>query len=400
MTFELNDITTVLVAFLVYLFGNLLVQKVGFLYRFAIPAPVVGGLIFAIVTLILAHFDILTIKLDTNFQSLFMIAFFTTIGLGASFALIKLGGKILIIYWLACGVLALFQNIIGVGVAFAFDLNPLMGVVMGAASMEGGHGGVTAYGTTIENLGIPGVEGALSIGLASATLGLISGGLIGGPVVQRLIKKYNLKPQDSKYSEVNTKVPFDETIGNSHTFILTSAVIVFCMVVGSFLGDLFTDATGFALPGYVGAMFVAVIVRNLIDMVKPEVINLKINSLIGDVTLALFLSMALMSIKLNEISGNALPIIVTLVIQVTFIILFCWFLLFRLLGKDYDSAIMVAGFLGHGLGATPNAMANMDSVTKQHGPSYKAFLIVPVVGAFLIDLFSVPIIVTTINIFS
>lgn len=396
MTITLNEITTVLLAFLVYFIGEFLIKKLDLLYRFAIPAPVIGGLLFALMAWFLSSFNILTFKMNTEFQSLFMVAFFTTIGLGASFALIKLGGKILIIYWLACGCLALLQNVIGVGMASMFGMNPLMGVVMGAASMEGGHGGVTAYGTTIEEMG---VNGALSIGLASATLGLISGGLVGGPVVQNLIRKYNLKPTDAVMTS-KSKLDIPEERIDSNQFIKTSAVIVFCMAVGSLLGDWFTNVTGFALPGYVGAMFLAVIVRNVIEGVKPEVINLKINGIIGDITLAVFLSMALMSINFAEITGNVVPIIATLIVQVIAIVLFGRFILFKLLGKSYDSAVMVAGFLGHGLGATPNAMANMDSVTKLFGPSQRAFLIVPVVGAFLIDVFSVPIIIITINLFS
>lgn len=396
MTITLNEITTVLLAFLVYFIGEFLIKKLDLLYRFAIPAPVIGGLLFALMAWFLSSFNILTFKMNTEFQSLFMVAFFTTIGLGASFALIKLGGKILIIYWLACGFLALLQNVIGVGMASMFGMNPLMGVVMGAASMEGGHGGVTAYGTTIEEMG---VNGALSIGLASATLGLISGGLVGGPVVQNLIRKYNLKPTDSVVTSKSSVDITEESI-DANQFIRTSAVIVFCMAIGSLLGDWFTNATGFALPGYVGAMFLAVIVRNVIEGVKPEVINLKVNGIIGDITLAVFLSMALMSINFAEITGNVVPIIATLIVQVIAIVLFGRFILFKLLGKSYDSAVMVAGFLGHGLGATPNAMANMDSVTKLFGPSQRAFLIVPVVGAFLIDVFSVPIIIMTINLFS
>ncbi|TDM05246.1 sodium/glutamate symporter [Macrococcus lamae] len=381
---------------MVYLVGEFLIRKLNFLYRFAIPAPVVGGLLFALLAWALSSLGILTLKMNTDFQSLFMLAFFTTIGLGASFALVKLGGRLLVIYWLACGFLALMQNVIGVSLASLFGLDPLIGVVTGAASMEGGHGAVTAYGTTIEEMG---TKGALSIGLASATLGLISGGLVGGPVVQGLIRKYNLKPTEVNNDIQEKHLNRDEEV-DSNQFILTSAIIVFCMAIGSLLGEWFTNVTGFALPGYVGAMFLAVIIRNIIEGVKPEMINLKINNLIGDITLAIFLSMALMSINFAEISGNVVPIFVTLIAQVVFIVLFGRYVLFNLLGKSYDAAIMIAGFLGHGLGATPNAMANMDSVTKQFGPSQKAFLIVPVVGAFLIDIFAVPIIVTTINLFS
>ncbi|TDL96607.1 sodium/glutamate symporter [Macrococcus carouselicus] len=396
MTIELNDITTVLLAFVVYLIGEFLLKKIKFLYRFAIPAPVVGGLLFAILSLVLASLGWLHFKLNTDFQSLFMIAFFTTIGLGASFGLVKLGGKLLIIYWLVCGFMAFMQNILGISVAVLFGQNPLLGVMTGAASMEGGHGGATAYGTTLEEMG---VSGALSIGLASATLGLISGGLAGGPVVKNLINKFNLNPSDTDDAVFGDERDVEAHI-DSKAFIRTSAVIVLCMVVGSLIGDTFTKLTGFTLPGYVGAMFTAVIVRNVIDRVKPDMLNLAVNEVVGDVTLAVFLSMALMSIKLAEISGNIPLILTTLIVQVAFIVLFSRFVLFKLLGGTYDSAVMIGGFLGHGLGATPNAMANMQSVTRQYGPSQKAFLIVPIVGAFLIDVFAVPIIITSINLFS
>ena len=176
-------------------------------------------------------------------------------------------------------------------------------------------------------------------------------------------------------------------------------LITFCMAAGTYAGEWFTNLTGFVLPGYVGAMFVAVIARNVIDRIKPELINMKEINLIGDISLSIFLSMALMNIKLWEISDLALPLFVIILAQVIFIVLFAVFVLFRLLGKDFDAAIMVAGFLGHGLGATPNAMANMSAVVSKFGPSRKAFLIVPIVGAFLIDVFGVPIIITTINLF-
>lgn len=171
------------------------------------------------------------------------------------------------------------------------------------------------------------------------------------------------------------------------------------MALGTYLGELFSSATGFVLPGYVGAMFVAVIVRNIIDKMNPNAVDMKSINLISDITLGIFLSMALMSIKLWEIADLALPLLVIVFLQVVFIVLFGIFILFRLLGKNYDAAIMVAGFTGHGLGATPNAMANMAAVTERYGPSRKAFLVVPIVGAFLIDVFAMPIIITTINLF-
>ena len=388
-----NPISTLCLSVVMFFIGKALVDRVGVLNRFCIPAPVVGGLIFAIIVTVLQSTGILSIKLDTSLQSLFMIAFFTTIGLGASFALIKLGGKLLVIYWVMCGVLAFAQNVIGVSLAKLMDIHPLIGVMAGAVSMEGGHGAAAAYGQTIESLGIP---SAVTIGLAAATFGLVAGGLTGGPVGQYLIHKHDLKPssEESEAFEEAEKRPLDY-----HSFMTQVLLITLCMAIGVFLGDLFTHWTGFVLPGYVGAMFIAVSLRNIIDHVQPEWINMHEINLIGDVCLAVFLSMALMSIKLWELADLALPLLLIVAAQVVFIVLLAIFVMFRLLGRNYDAAVMISGFLGHGLGATPNAMANMDAITQRFGPSRKAFLIVPIAGAFLLDVFGVPIIITTINLF-
>nr|WP_205964067.1 sodium/glutamate symporter [Psychrobacillus sp. BL-248-WT-3] len=389
----LNQITTLSLAVALFLIGTFLVKRIGWLNRFCIPAPVVGGLIFAILATVLKSFDILDITLDTSLQSIFMITFFTTIGLGASFKLVKLGGKLLVIYWLACGFLAFMQNVIGVSLAKVMDIHPLIGVMAGAVSMEGGHGAAAAYGETIEGLGIP---SAISIGMAAATCGLIAGALVGGPVVQYLIRKFNLKPSSEETEEYVEKAQHEIT---EKSFMVQVFLITFCMAVGTYVGEWFSTMTGFVLPGYVGAMFVAVIVRNILDRFNPNLINMKEINLIGDISLGIFLSMALMSIKLWEVADLALPLFVIILAQVIFIVLFAVIVLFRLLGKNYDAAIMVSGFLGHGLGATPNAMANMSAVVSKFGPSRKAFLVVPIVGAFLIDVFGMPIIITTINLF-
>lgn len=396
MTIELNQVTTIFLAIALLVLGRLLVNKVGVLQKFCIPAPVVGGLLFAILATVCKATGLVTFSLDTSLQSLFMLTFFTTVGLGASFKLVKLGGKLLIIYWLACGFLALMQNIIGVSMASLFNIHPLIGMMAGAVSMEGGHGAATAFGQTVEDLGI---DSALSIGVAAATFGLVAGGLIGGPVVKFLISKYNLKPTETDDVAGEFSVEKDEVEIQTNTFFTQILLITFCMALGTYLGDLFSSATGFVLPGYVGAMFVAVIVRNIVDKVNPKAIHMKSVGLIGDITLGIFLSMALMSIKLWEVAGLALPLLVIVFVQVVFIVLFGIFVLFRLLGKNYDAAVMVAGFTGHGLGATPNAMANMAAVTERFGPSRKAYLVVPIVGAFLIDVFAMPIIITTINLF-
>lgn len=394
MTLALNQVNTIFLAVALLVVGSYLIKKAGFLQKFYIPAPVVGGLLFAIIATTVKAMGLLEITLDTSLQSLFMLTFFTTVGLGASFKLIKLGGKLLVIYWIACGFLALAQNVIGVSLASLFGIHPLIGMMAGSVSMEGGHGAAGAFGQTLEDMGI---QSALAIGIAAATFGLVAGGLVGGPTVKYLISKYDLKPTEIE-DEIETVEEKAQPI-TTNSFFIQVLLITFCMAVGTYLGELFTSATGFVLPSYVGAMFVAVIARNIVDKWNPNAIDMKSINLISDVTLGIFLSMALMSIKLWEVADLALPMLLIVFVQVVFIVLFGIFILFRLLGKNYDAAVMVAGFTGHGLGATPNAMANMAAVTERFGPSRKAYLVVPVVGAFLIDVFGMPIIITTINLF-
>ncbi|MGE6258374.1 sodium/glutamate symporter [Heyndrickxia sporothermodurans] len=393
MNLEFNQITTVFLAVALLMLGGLILKKISFLNKFCIPAPVIGGLLFAILVTVFKQTGIMNITLDTSLQNLFMLTFFTTVGLGASFKLVKLGGKLLIIYWLACGVLALCQNLIGISLAKVLGLEPLLGIMVGAVSMEGGHGAATAFGGTLEEIG---VHSALSVGLAAATFGLIAGGLVGGPTVKYLITKYKLQPTELDGMKEVAAASESSSI-DSKKFMSQILIITFCMTAGSYLGDLFSNATGFVLPSYVGAMFVAVIVRNILDAINKEAVDMTSINLIGDVTLGIFLSMALMSIKLWEVANLALPMVIIVIVQVIFIVLLSVFVLFRLLGKNYDAAVMVGGFTGHGLGATPNAMANMSAITDQFGPSRKAFLVVPIVGAFLIDVFAMPIIITSIN---
>lgn len=399
---ELDAITTLALASVLYLLGIYVVNHISILRRLCIPAPVIGGLLFAILVAVLQSTNIITIKLDSDFiQNFFMLAFFTTIGLGASLKLLRLGGKVLILYFIFCGVLAVFQNIIGVSIAKVLNIPPLLGLTAGSMSMEGGHGNAAAYGQTVQNMGI---DSALTAALAAATLGLVAGGLIGGPVVKYLINKYNLKPEHAEettkdYSNVKSNSYLRNRMTPTTIFLLQFSIVAICMAIGSYLGNTFSDLTGINIPVYVGAMFIAVIIRNISEYNNLNLIDMKIIDSISDVSLSLFLSIALMSIQLTEIYQLAIPLIVIVLVQVVFIVLFSVFVVFRGLGKNYDAAVMIGGFIGHGLGATPNAMANLDVITKKYGASPKAYLVVPIVGAFLIDLLGVPIVTAFINIF-
>ena len=399
---ELDAITTLAIASLLYLLGIFIVNHVSILRKLCIPAPVIGGLIFSILVAILQSTNIITIKLDSEFiQNFFMLAFFTTIGLGASLKLLRLGGKVLILYFIFCGFLAVFQNLISVSLAKVLNIPPLLGLTAGSMSMEGGHGNAAAYGQTIRDMGF---DSALTAALAAATLGLVAGGLVGGPVVKFLITKYNLKSEHAEetttdYGNVKSNEYLHNRMNPTTIFFLQFTIVTICMAIGSYLGNTFSELTGINIPIYVGAMFVAVIIRNISEYNNLNLIDMKFVDKISDISLSLFLSIALMSIQLTEIYQLALPLIIIVLIQVVFIVLFSIFIVFRGLGKDYDAAVMIGGFIGHGLGATPNAIANLDVITKKFGASPKSYLVVPIVGAFLIDLLGVPIVTTFINLF-
>lgn len=390
---SLNAFETLAVALIVYLFGEALNRRFAFLQRYCIPAPVSGGLVLSVLLSALMAANILQLKMDFSMRSYFMLLFFTTIGFGASFRLLKLGGKLLVTYWLICGGLALVQNLIGVSLAYQFDLPPLLGVLLGAVSMEGGHGAAGAFGETIQNLG---VEHALAVGLAAATLGLVAGGLVGTPLARHLIERHGLKPKE--HQTPSASVNPETSASTDSSFIRTLLLIVLCAIVGKAVAAWFSSAfEHFSMPAYVPAMFMAVLLRNFLDREYPELLDFKAMRMIGDVSLAIFLSMALMSINLLQIKDLALPLLAIVGVQVLFVVLFAYLFLFRIMGRDYDAAVMVAGFCGHALGATPNAVANMGAISKRFGMSQQAFIIVPVVGAFLIDVFGLPIILTTIN---
>lgn len=383
-----DNVGTLALAIILLLLGNKLRDKVKFFNRFCIPAPVIGGLILSILSLIFWKTGSLAINLDTSFQSPFMLVFFTTVGLGASFGLLKKGGKLLIIYWILNGILGWSQNFIGVGLAKVLNIDPMFGLMCGAVSMVGGHGAAASFGQSALDAGH---NGALVVALAAATFGLISGGLAGGPLAKKLIDKYHLTPSPDNYeNDEIAEIAISKEVTTKDMFGHL-ALITVCMTFGGIVGKAITALTGLSLPAYIGAMFLAVIVRNINEKVQLfKGFDGDLIGKIGDISLGVFLSMALMSLKLWELAGLAGPMLIILIAQVVFILLYAYFIVFRFLGNNFDAAIMCAGMLGSGLGATPNAMANMASVTEKFGPSKRAYMIVPIVGAFLIDIITMP----------
>ncbi|UQZ88156.1 sodium/glutamate symporter [Deltaproteobacteria bacterium Smac51] len=403
-TLKLDLVATTTLAALLLMLGYFLKRKIDFLEKFCFPVPVIGGFVFAIFIWIFRITGTFHISLDTTLQTPFMLAFFTTVGLGGSLALIKLGGKSLIIYLVFCWFLAVFQNTLGVGLAKMLDIHPVLGVMAGSVSLEGGHGAAATFGPEAEKLG---VMGATAVAIASATFGLIAGNLTGGPLARKLITKYNveIKTADTgmgDYEALVSEAQAKETI-TAKGFLFMMAVIGVMMVFGVWLSG-WVKTLGipnFFLPGYVGAMFGAIILRNINDKTHTFVLNSRIIDLMSDVSIGMFLSMAMMNLKIWELADLAIPLIIILVVQVACLVALVYFVLFRLLGKDYDAAVMCAGAMGHGLGATPNAVANMGAVSEHFGlRSNKAFLIVPLCGAVLIDLVGIPCIVFFIGAFA
>ena len=398
---SLTSTNTLVLAIILYLLGSFLKSKFKLFNSFCIPSPVIGGLFFCIIYMFLNYFKILNVSMNTSLMPNFMSFFFTVIGLGVSLSLVKKGGKLLFKYWVLCGVLAFCQNSITVILSKICNIHPLLGLMCGTISMEGGHGYAAAFGSTIEDLGI---NNASSVGIAAATLGLILGGVLGGPVAKFLIEKYKLKPSNpslKKYVKSPSLSVSKSYYGLTPYFFFEQVLLVLlCMIVGDLLTKLIYTKTNVVLPQVVCSMAVAALFRNVNDKYNFYKVDFALLDFLGEISLGMFLTMALMSVDLLKLSDIFGPIILIIIFQVIFIVLYSIFVCFKVLGRDFDSAVIISGLIGHGLGATPNALANMNSVSQKYGLSEKAFLVVPLVGAFLLDIFTMPCIILFINLLS
>lgn len=398
LTINLDSILTLALAVIVLLVGYGVKNKSEFLRKYCIPAPVVGGFIFIFITFIGYKTNSFNFAYENIFQSTFMLAFFTTVGLGANLKILKSGGKLLIIYWLLCGLLSLIQNTIGVGVAKAVNLEPAYGMLASSISMIGGHGAAMSYGNTFAKMGY---EQAPVVGAAAATFGLIFGVLIGGPLGRRLIVKNDLKPDNDDFDSSALDNLFKEEkieLTNLDVIKNVSAIII-CMALGTLVSKQIGKAIKMDFPDYVGAMFVAVILRNINE--KANFYKFSAHSVdgIGYVMLNLYLALALMTLKLWELQDLMGGVLIVLICQVVFMLFYTYFIVFKVLGKNYDAAVMCSGLCGHGLGATPSAIVNMTAINEEYGMSRKAMMIVPIVGAFLVDIIYQPIVLTFIKTF-
>ena len=401
----LNGYHTLIAATLVLLLGRLLVKKIKFLQDFNIPEAVAGGLIAAAIIFALYQWFGLSFQFEKSLQSAFMLVFFASVGLSADFSRLKQGGFPLVIFLAVVAVLIIVQNVVGIGLASVLGLDPKIGLITGSITLTGGHGTGAAWAKVFTDK--YGLQGATEIAMASATFGLVAGGLIGGPVARRLVnnlkrgkKAASVKKADTSDSQYDGET-FEEKdhmrfITASST-IETMALFAACLAFSSIMAAQFSDL---GLPQFVWALGFGVILRNVLTKVfKFDMFDRAID-VFGNASLSLFLAMALMSIKLWELAGLAGPMLIILVVQTIVMILYGYFVTFRIMGKDYDAAILTAGHCGFGLGATPTAVANMQSVTQTFGPSHKAFLIVPLVGAFFVDIINLFMITWFINMLS
>lgn len=390
-TITLDMYQTLGLAIILLLLGTWIKSKVNVLQKYFIPAPVVGGLLFSLLMLVTHSMELVAFSFDSNLKNFFMVVFFTSVGFLASFSLLKKGGLAVAIFLFAAVVLVIIQNGVGVALAKAFGLNPGIGLAAGSIPLTGGHGTSGAFGPYLEERG---VTGATVVAVASATYGLVAGCMIGGPIAKRLMEKFNLKCTDD--SKKQTADSEEEKVTESSIFRAT-CLIGIAMGLGATITPIVKQA-GLSLPAYLIPMLIAAIMRNIIDGTSKKTPINEI-SIIGNVCLSLFLSMALMTMKLWELADLALPLVSILLIQTVVMGLFAYFVTFNLMGRDYDAAVMSTGHCGFGMGATPNAIANMEAFTSVNGFSTKAFFVVPLVGSLFIDFFNAVVIQTFTSIF-
>ena len=396
-TWQINGYYTLIIATIVLLFGRYLVRKYRFLQDFNIPEPVAGGLVAAVIIYALYLFNHVSFAFDKSLREAFMLVFFSSIGLSADFSRLKAGGMPLVIFTIVVGVFIAVQNAVGVGLAVALDQNPLLGLVAGSITMTGGHGTAAGWGPDLEKIGL---ANATDIGIACATFGLVAGGLIGGPVARRLINKMKRQPlatlddggtDTGEDTNDMFEKPERKRLITASSAIDTLAMFAACLAFAEIMDGI--DKVYFKpvlaildLPKFVWALAFGVVLRNVLTNVFRFNMFDRAIDVFGNASLSLFLAMALLDLKLWQLTALALPVTIILLVQVVVMALYATFITYTLMGRDYDAAVLAAGHCGFGLGATPTAVANMQSVTERFGPSHKAFLIVPMVGAFLVDL--------------
>lgn len=381
------------VAALVLLLGRFLVRNLDLLRRYCIPEPVAGGVVFALAHLALRQAGILEISFDSTLQTFFMVVFFCSVGFTACFRLLKKGGLQVLLFLGIAVMMCVLQNGLGAFIASAFGLDPRLGLATGSIPMVGGHGTAASFGPLLEKAG---VSGASAVAIASATFGLVAGCVIGGPTAVSRIRQKNLHSFETATGSNEVVVDKNEVTGAIDSGRFLNAALCLALAIGAgtvvsaWLNKVFT------FPIYIGAMLVAAFIRNTTDMAGKEIPMEEIST-IGSFSLSLFLGLAMMGLKLWELADLAVPMVVMLVAQTVLMMVYAYFVVFNLLGKNYDAAVMTSGFCGFGMGATPNAMANMQAITQKYGPAPTAYFVVPLVGSLFIDFMNTIVITSFLN---
>jgi ESS family glutamate:Na+ symporter len=386
---HLGSFLAVTIGIMVLFIGRRLNQIIGFLKEFSIPEPVSGGILASLFFAILYATTSIEVEFDLLARDVLLVYFFTTIGINSSLKDLFKGGKPLVILLIITIFFMIMQNVVGVSVASMFDLEPIFGLLSGSISLVGGHGTAIAWAPKVtEQFGL---QSAMEIGIASATFGLILASLMGGPIAKFLIKKHNLKPSESDSSAHITNREKQTQKLTSFQFLDAVLAIHICVIVGAMLNELLSK-TGLQLPLFVSCLFAGIVITNLIPHAYPRISGAKwptrspAISLIAEISLGTFLAMSLMSMQLWTLIDLAGPIFAILAMQLLLAITINIFVVFPSMGKTYDAAVVCAGFGGISLGSTPTAMANMSAVSQKYGHSTQAFIIVPLVCAFFIDL--------------
>ena len=389
---KMDMIQTVGLAVIILILGRLLRKKIKFFETYCIPSPVVGGFLFAIINLILRETNLVIFEFDNTLQSFFMTLFFTSIGFNASWRLLKVGGRKVVMFLIMAVTLVVLQNVVAVGVGYLTGVDPLVALLTGSTAMTGGHGTAAAMAPIVEELGH---TGAKSVAIAAATFGLIAGSSLGGPLANRLIKGKKLEVVAEKVD--NEKVRNDEFLFNNdvkkldgENFAKAFFLILLSMFIGSYVSTFLNQFLNF--PNYIGPMIVAAVLRNISDNTTKFDLHYEEVHILEDVSLNLFLGMAMISLKLWELGNVAGQLAVLLLAQALLAWVFIYLVTFRFMGRNYDAAVLSAGHVGFGLGATPNGIANMQSVCDKYKHSHIAFFVMPIVGALFIDFFNVAII--------
>ncbi|AUX84988.1 sodium/glutamate symporter [Acinetobacter tandoii] len=405
MALTFNAFYTLIAAVIVLLLGRFLVNRIDFLRRYNIPEPVAGGLVAAVLSLVVYNIWGFSISTSSELQTSFMLIFFASIGLSANFSKLKEGGMGLVIFLIAVASFIVIQNFVGISLATLLGIDPLIGLIAGSITLTGGHGTAGAWGEILEVK--HGIQGALALGMASATFGLIIGGLIGGPLAKMLINRYQLAQANTDAQiekrdhtpmtdqEAEESAPFEYPhqvrLITADNAITTLGMFAACLAFAEFMTG-FSKGTWFELPTFVWTLGGGVILRNILEGVFKVNIFDRAIDVFGNASLSLYLAMALLSLKLWQLADLAGPLVVILGAQTITMALYAAFVTFRVMGKNYDAAVLSAGHCGFGMGATPTAVANMQAITNMYGASHKAFLIVPLCGAFFVDLINATVI--------